>query len=123
MQIVAEQPVTATDPTVDTQLSNLKASGADTLVIIAAPKQSAQAVRFAAESGWHPLTLVSYIASSVYRAATGRAREREGCDHQPVHQAHRRLRPRRRGATSTSPTMRWCGPGSNRATRSGTWAT
>ena len=66
VQIVAEQPVTATDPTVDTQLSNLKASGADTLVIIAAPKQSAQAVRFAAESGWRPRTLVSYIASSVY---------------------------------------------------------
>ena len=36
-------------------------------VMIAAPKQSAQAVRFAAESGWHPRTLVSYIASSVSR--------------------------------------------------------
>ena len=46
-------------------MSNLKASGADTLVVIAAPKQGAQAVRFAAESGWQPTTLVSYIASSV----------------------------------------------------------
>ena len=65
MQIVAAQPVTAVDPTIDTQMSNLKASGADTLVVITAPKQGAQAVRFAAESGWHPTTLVSYIASSV----------------------------------------------------------
>jgi branched-chain amino acid transport system substrate-binding protein len=66
VQLVSEQPVTATDPTIDTQLSNLKASGADTLVVIAPPKQGAQAVKFAAESGWHPVTMLSYIASSVY---------------------------------------------------------
>ena len=65
VQIVAAQPVTAVDPTIDTQMSNLKASGADTLVVITAPKQGAQAVKFAADSGWHPTTLVSYIASSV----------------------------------------------------------
>lgn len=65
VQIVAAQPVTSADPTIDTQLSTLKASGADTLVTIAAPKQSAQAVRFAAESGWNPTTLVSYIGSSI----------------------------------------------------------
>lgn len=65
VQIVAEQPVTPVDPTIDTQMSNLKASGADTLVIIAPPRQGAQAVKFAAESGWKPATLLSYIASSV----------------------------------------------------------
>lgn len=65
VQLVATQPVTAMDPTVDTQMSSLKASGADTLVIITAPRQGAQGVRFAAESGWNPTTLVSYIASSV----------------------------------------------------------
>lgn len=65
VQIVAAQPVTSADPTIDTQLSTLKASGADTFVVIAAPKQGAQAVRFAAESGWNPTTMVSYIASSV----------------------------------------------------------
>jgi branched-chain amino acid transport system substrate-binding protein len=66
VKIVSEQPVTATDPTIDTQLSNLKASGADTLIVIAPPKQAGQAVKFAAESGWHPETLLSYIGSSVF---------------------------------------------------------
>lgn len=65
VQIVAAQPVTSADPTIDTQLSTLKTSGADTFVVITAPKQSAQAVRFAAESGWNPTTLVSYIGSSI----------------------------------------------------------
>lgn len=63
--IVAAQPVTSADPTVETQLSTLKASGADTLVVIAGPKQGAEAVRFATESGWKPTTLVSNIASSI----------------------------------------------------------
>lgn len=66
VQIVAAQPVTSADPTIDTQLSTLKASGADTFIVIAAPKQGAQAVRFAAESGWNPTTMVSYIASSLH---------------------------------------------------------
>lgn len=65
VRLVAEQPVTPVDPTIDTQMSNLKASGADTLVIIAPPRQGAQAVRVAAESGWNPTTMLSYIASSV----------------------------------------------------------
>ncbi len=62
--LAADQPVTPTDPTVDTQMTNLRASGADTLVVIAAPRQGAQAVRVAAESGWRPTTMVSFIASS-----------------------------------------------------------
>ena len=65
VQIVSAQPVTSADPTIDTQLSTLKASGADTFVVIAAPKQGAQAIRFAAESGWNPMTMVSYIGSSI----------------------------------------------------------
>ncbi|CAN7598059.1 ABC transporter substrate-binding protein [Pararhizobium sp. LjRoot238] len=63
--IVASQPVTSADPTVETQLSTLKASGADTLVVIAGPKQGAEAVRFATESGWKPTALVSNIAASI----------------------------------------------------------
>ncbi len=63
--IVAAQPVTSADPTVETQLSTLKASGADTLVVITGPKQGAEAVRFATESGWKPTTLISNIAASI----------------------------------------------------------
>ena len=50
MQLVAAQSNANTDPTVDTQLTNLKASGADTLIVATAGKAAAQAIRFAAES-------------------------------------------------------------------------
>lgn len=65
IQLVATQANSNTDPTVDTQMTNLKASGADTLLIATAGKAAAQAIRFGAESGWKPLTLVTYAASSV----------------------------------------------------------
>lgn len=65
ISVVATQPTNPTDPTVDTQLNNLKASGADTLLIVTQPKQGAQAIRFAKESGWNPITIVSYAASSL----------------------------------------------------------
>ncbi len=65
IELVAAQSTANTDPTVDTQMTNLKASGADTLLVAAAPKAAAQAIRFGAESGWKPLTFVTYAASSV----------------------------------------------------------
>jgi len=65
IKLAAEQSASNTDPTVDTQLTNLKASGADTLLIATAGRQVAQAIRFAADSGWKPLTFVTYAGSSV----------------------------------------------------------
>jgi ABC-type branched-subunit amino acid transport system substrate-binding protein len=62
--IVGTQACGAADPTVDTQMTNLKASGADTLLIATAPKQGTQAIRFAGESGWKPLTMITFAASS-----------------------------------------------------------
>ena len=58
------QPNNYSDPTVDTQLTNLKASGADTLLLATVPKPAAQSVRFAVESGWKPLIMITYAASS-----------------------------------------------------------
>ena len=43
--IVAEVSYEVTDPTVDSQIVTLKASGADTFFIIATPKFAAQAIR------------------------------------------------------------------------------
>ncbi len=63
--LVATQANSNNDPTVDTQMTNLKASGADTLLVATAGKAAAQAVRFGAETGWKPLTFVTYAASSV----------------------------------------------------------
>jgi ABC-type branched-subunit amino acid transport system substrate-binding protein len=62
--LVAAQPNNYSDPTVDTQLTNLKASGADTLLLATVPKPAAQSVRFAKESGWNPLIMITYAASS-----------------------------------------------------------
>jgi branched-chain amino acid transport system substrate-binding protein len=65
IQLVAAQSNANTDPTVDTQLTNLKASGADTLIVATAGKAAAQSIRFAGESGWKPTLFVTYAASSV----------------------------------------------------------
>lgn len=63
--IVAEVPYETSDPTVDSQVINLKASGADVLVNIATPKFAAQAIRKVAESDWHPVHIVNNVSQSV----------------------------------------------------------
>src|SRR6202140_17267 len=47
------------DPTIDSQIVRLKASGADVLVIAATPKFAAQSIRKAHEIGWKPMTFLS----------------------------------------------------------------
>jgi branched-chain amino acid transport system substrate-binding protein len=63
--IVAEASYEVTDPTVDSQIVSLKASGADAFLNVATPKFSAQAIRRAYDIGWHPLQFVVSIGSSV----------------------------------------------------------
>ncbi len=50
------------DPTIDSQIVKLKASGADVFVIAATPKFAAQAIRKAFEIGWRPMTFLSNVA-------------------------------------------------------------
>jgi len=50
------------DPTIDSQIVKLKASGADVLVIAATPKYAAQAIRKVFEIGWRPMTFLSNVA-------------------------------------------------------------
>jgi len=50
------------DPTIDSQIVKLKASGADVLVIAATPKFAAQTIRKAYEIGWRPMTFLSNVA-------------------------------------------------------------
>ena len=63
--IVAEQPYETTDPTVDSQVINLKASGADVFFNVTTPKFAAQAIRKVAELGWKPLQLLNNVSNSV----------------------------------------------------------
>ena len=64
-----------TDPTVDSQVVSLQASGADALLTVATPKFAAQAIKKVAEIGWRPalhyLTNVSNSAAAVMLPAGG----------------------------------------------------
>jgi branched-chain amino acid transport system substrate-binding protein len=63
--IVAEAPYETTDPTVDSQVVNLKASGADIFYNVTIPKFAAQAIRKAVEIGWKPLHILNSVSNSV----------------------------------------------------------
>ena len=63
--IVAEAPYEVSEPTVDSQMVKLKASGADVFVNIGTPKFAAQAIRKANELGWQPVHIVNNVSSSV----------------------------------------------------------
>jgi branched-chain amino acid transport system substrate-binding protein len=61
-QIVAAESYALLDTTVDTQVQKLKASGADTFVIFALPKQAIQAFVVAAKLGWKPFEYVTSVS-------------------------------------------------------------
>jgi branched-chain amino acid transport system substrate-binding protein len=63
--IVSELPYETTDPTVDSQIISLKASGADIFFNVTTPKFAAQAIRKAAEIGWKPVQFVNNVSASV----------------------------------------------------------
>src|SRR5258707_1124022 len=63
--IVSSQTYNTSDPTVDSQVVTLKASGADVFFIVSVPKFSAQAIRKAYDIDWHPQEFVSSDGSSI----------------------------------------------------------
>jgi ABC-type branched-subunit amino acid transport system substrate-binding protein len=63
--IVKELSYEVTDPTIDSQIVNLEAAGADVLMTIATPKFGAQAIRKAADLGWKPTHFIASVASSI----------------------------------------------------------
>jgi branched-chain amino acid transport system substrate-binding protein len=65
MPIVAELPYETTDPTVDSQIINLKASDADIFFNVTTPKFAAQAIKKMAEIGWKPLHILNNVSASV----------------------------------------------------------
>lgn len=54
-----------TDPTIDSQVSALQASGADVLLVAAIPKFAAQAIRKVHDLNWKPMFFMSNVAISV----------------------------------------------------------
>jgi branched-chain amino acid transport system substrate-binding protein len=63
--IVSQQSYEVSDPTVDSQIVSLQASGADVLFAFATQKAAAQAIRHAAEIGWKPKIFIPSIVSSI----------------------------------------------------------
>ncbi|MHC2440343.1 ABC transporter substrate-binding protein [Bradyrhizobium sp. USDA 4451] len=67
-QIVQTVTYESTDPTVDSQIIQLKASGANVLFSITIPKFTAQAIRKAADIGWKPVHYIDVWGTSVATA-------------------------------------------------------
>jgi branched-chain amino acid transport system substrate-binding protein len=63
--IVATQSYETTDPTVDSQVSALQASGADVLLTAAIPKFTTLAIRKVFDIGWRPTQFVNSVSTSV----------------------------------------------------------
>jgi branched-chain amino acid transport system substrate-binding protein len=63
--VVLEQTYEVTDPTIDSQIVNLKNSGANAFFNITIPKFAVQAIKKANDIGWKPLHLLNNVSSSL----------------------------------------------------------
>jgi branched-chain amino acid transport system substrate-binding protein len=63
--IVAEESYETTEPTIDSHIVKLKASGADVFFNVATPKFAAQAIRKVAEVEWKPLHFLNNVSASI----------------------------------------------------------
>jgi len=63
--VVKQLTYEVTDPTIDSQMVELKASGADAFFNITTPKFAAQAIKKAAEIGWKPVHYLNNVSNSV----------------------------------------------------------
>jgi branched-chain amino acid transport system substrate-binding protein len=63
--IVMKQTYEVTDPTIDSQIVNLKNSGANVFFNITIPKYAVQAIKKAHEIGWKPLHFLNNVSSSL----------------------------------------------------------
>jgi branched-chain amino acid transport system substrate-binding protein len=63
--IVAEESYEVSEPTIDSHVVKLKASGADVYFSMTTPKFSAQSIKKVAELGWKPMYFQSNVGASV----------------------------------------------------------
>ena len=69
-KIIAEATYELTDPTIDSQVIQLKASGADTLLHFTTPKFAAQALKKVYELNWKPTQFLASPINSVQTVLT-----------------------------------------------------
>lgn len=65
IEIVAEESYQTTDPTVESQMTNLAQSNADVFFNITTPTFAAQALAFDAQSDWDPVHLLNSVSNSL----------------------------------------------------------
>ena len=63
--IIAEESYETTEPTIDSHIVTLKASGADVFFNITTPKFAAQAIKKNAEIEWKPLHFLNNVSASI----------------------------------------------------------
>ena len=63
--IIAAESYETTEPTVNSHIVSLKASGADVFFNITTPKFAAQAIKKNAEIGWKPLHFLNNVSASI----------------------------------------------------------
>jgi branched-chain amino acid transport system substrate-binding protein len=63
--IVLEESYEVSEPTIDSHIIKMKASGADVLINITTPKFAAQSIKKIAEIDWKPMHLLTNVSASV----------------------------------------------------------
>jgi len=63
--VVGEQSYETTQPTIDSEVVTLQATGADVFFDVATPKFAAQAIRKVAEINWKPLHVLNNVSASI----------------------------------------------------------
>jgi branched-chain amino acid transport system substrate-binding protein len=63
--IVAESSYETTQPTIDSEIVQLKSTGADVFFDVTTPKFAAQAIKKIAEIGWKPLHILNNVSASI----------------------------------------------------------
>ena len=63
--VAKEASYETSDPTIDSQIVTLQASGADVFLNVTTPKFAAQAIRKAYDIGWRPLQVLNNVSISV----------------------------------------------------------
>jgi branched-chain amino acid transport system substrate-binding protein len=64
-QIVAKESYDVTEPTIDSHIVTLQASGADVFVSVTTPKFAAQSITKVHALNWHPMFLLNNVSASV----------------------------------------------------------
>ncbi len=63
--IIAEESYETSEPTIDSHIVNLKATGADVFFNVTTPKFAAQAIKKIAEVEWKPLHFLNNVSASI----------------------------------------------------------